>query len=193
MLCRRLGRSLRGRTCDNFLYGFKGAPSARQAGPCPAGSHAKTPSHQRGSRAGGGSVARSQAGSRETHRSGAAACRALWAEALRARRCRQSAVPAPAGSRSRQPRAHHDRAARTGRAVLLAPGILSPCKITVKGARCARVANAMALRATLECDLPRQDLGTYQEDGGKVEVTLCASARPMPSVNAGLTVFLLVL
>jgi hypothetical protein len=29
----------------------------------------------------------------------------------------------------------------------------------------AYVATAMALRATLECDLPRQDLGTYQEDG----------------------------
>jgi len=24
----------------------------------------------------------------------------------------------------------------------------------------------MALRATLECDLPRQDLGTYRKDGG---------------------------
>jgi hypothetical protein len=24
---------------------------------------------------------------------------------------------------------------------------------------------AMVLHATLECDLPRQDLGTYQEDG----------------------------
>jgi hypothetical protein len=32
-----------------------------------------------------------------------------------------------------------DRARRTGRAVLLTPGILSPRKITVKGARCARV------------------------------------------------------
>jgi hypothetical protein len=43
--------------------------------------------------------------------------------------------------------------ARTDRAVLLAPGILSPRKITVKGARDARVAYAMALRATLDCDL----------------------------------------
>ena len=34
-----------------------------------------------------------------------------------------------------------------------------------QGAPCAHVATAMALRATLECDLPRQDLGTYQEDG----------------------------
>ena len=57
-----------------------------------------------------------------------------------------------------------NRAVRVGRAVLHAPGILSPRKITVKG---ARVAAAMALRATLECDLPRQDIGTYQEDGGR--------------------------
>jgi hypothetical protein len=47
-----------------------------------------------------------------------------------------------------------------------------PSKITGKGAHCARVANAMALRATLECDLPRQDLGTYQEDGGIDETTV---------------------
>jgi hypothetical protein len=38
-------------------------------------------------------------------------------------------------------------------------------KITVKGARCAHVATPMALRAILECDLPRQDLGTYQRTG----------------------------
>ncbi len=54
--------------------------------------------------------------------------------------------------------------ARAGRAVLHAPGILSPRKITVKCARYARVLR-MALRATPDCDLPRQDLGTYQEDG----------------------------
>ncbi len=29
----------------------------------------------------------------------------------------------------------------------------------------------MALRATLECDLPRQDLGAYQENGGRVETS----------------------
>jgi hypothetical protein len=35
------------------------------------------------------------------------------------------------------------------------------------------VITAMALRATLECDLPRQDLGTYQEDGGGPEPLRC--------------------
>ena len=28
-------------------------------------------------------------------------------------------------------------------------------------------ASSMALRATPECDLPRQDLGTYRKDGSK--------------------------
>ena len=33
---------------------------------------------------------------------------------------------------------------------------------------------AMALRATLECDLPRQDLGSYQEErGGGPEPLRC--------------------
>jgi hypothetical protein len=61
---------------------------------------------------------------------GAAACRALRAEAHRARRCRRSAVPAPAGRQSRPQRAHGDRARRTSPAVRFAPGMLSPRKIT---------------------------------------------------------------
>jgi hypothetical protein len=59
---------------------------------------------------------------------------------------------------------------RAGRAVLHAPGTLSPRKITVKCARSARVL-WMALRATLDSDLPRQDLGTYREDGGNLRTT----------------------
>ena len=59
--------------------------------------------------------------------------------------------PHPQARRSPPLRARDDRA-RTSwpGAVLLAPGILSPGKITVKGARYARVAGAMALHATLE-------------------------------------------
>jgi hypothetical protein len=55
--------------------------------------------------------------------------------------------------------------ARAGWAVLLAPGILSPLKIIVKGARCARVAGAMAQAPPLSSDLARQDPGSYQKDG----------------------------
>jgi hypothetical protein len=38
------------------------------------------------------------------------------------------------------------------------PASCRRAQITVKSARCAHVAGAMALRATLECDLGRQDL-----------------------------------
>jgi hypothetical protein len=51
-------------------------------------------------------------------------------------------------------------------------------KITVKGARCARVAGAMALRATLDTDLSRQRSGTCREDGGRAD-SYINGANPM--------------
>jgi hypothetical protein len=75
--------------------------------------------------------------------------------------------PAPVGRRSPSLRTRDDRAARApGRAVLRAPGSLSPRKLTLKDATCGRVLRT-ALRAALDRELPRQDLGTYQEDGPK--------------------------
>jgi len=53
-------------------------------------------------------------------------------------------------------------------AVLLAPGILSPRKITVKTARSAR-ALRVALRASLDSGLTRQGIGAYQDDGSRPE------------------------
>jgi hypothetical protein len=53
-------------------------------------------------------------------------------------------------------------------AVPLALGILSPRKITVKAARSAR-ALRVTLRASLDSDLPRQEIGAYQEDGETVD------------------------
>jgi hypothetical protein len=50
-------------------------------------------------------------------------------------------------------------------AVLRSPGSLSPRKITIKGAPAARRRFAAQ---TLDTDLPRQDLGTYQEDGERL-------------------------
>jgi hypothetical protein len=47
--------------------------------------------------------------------------------------------------------------------------MISPGKITVKGARIARVAGAMAQAPPLSSDLPRKDPGSYQEDGGGAE------------------------
>ncbi len=52
-------------------------------------------------------------------------------------------------------------------------------KITVKGARCARVADAMALRATLDTDLPRQDTAPIRRTGKKSRsFALNLKARP---------------
>jgi hypothetical protein len=38
--------------------------------------------------------------------------------------------------------------------------------LTLKGATCGRVLRT-ALRAALDRELPRQDLGTYQQDGNR--------------------------
>ena len=59
------------------------------------------------------------------------------------------------------------RACKTGPGPSSVPGILSPRKITVKGAPSGRVATAMAQAPPLSCDLPRQDLGTYRKDGAE--------------------------
>ena len=59
-------------------------------------------------------------------------------------------------------------------------GILSPRKITIKGARYARVANADGASATLDADLPRQEIGTCQEDGPSTR-----PRGPAPSRSAG--------
>ena len=79
------------------------------------------------------------------------------AAAGRLPRIRRQAVPAATVPQRR---------ARTdSRAVLRSPGSLSPRKITIKGAPRARPRYA---GQTLDTELSRQDLGTYQEDGGRV-------------------------
>jgi len=67
--------------------------------------------------------------------------------------------PAPAAGR---PLAGTPRARKADRAVRLAPGILSPRKITIKG---APTGASPQPGQTLDTDLPRQDPGTYQTDG----------------------------
>jgi hypothetical protein len=47
------------------------------------------------------------------------------------------------------------------------PGIISPRKITVKGAPSGRVAEAMAQAPPLSSDLPQQELGTSRKDGAE--------------------------
>jgi hypothetical protein len=79
---------------------------------------------------------------------------------------------APAG---RQPRSNAPKVtatASTDRAVLLAPGILSPRKRSQ-----SRPYVLFSLRALhLDSDLPGQDLGTYQEDGGGSAASSIAAA-----------------
>jgi hypothetical protein len=73
------------------------------------------------------------------------------------------------------------RASTDGRAVLLAPGILSPRKITIKGTPAARRRFAAQ---TLDTDLPRQDLGTYQEDGRGLERPVLDNCRTSKAAHA---------
>jgi predicted ABC-type ATPase len=81
-------------------------------------------------------------------------------------RCWQQAAPAATVPQRRT---------RTdSRAVLRSPGSLSPRKITIKGAPLARPRCA---GQTLDTDLPRQDLGTYQEDGRAAEGSLSQVVR----------------
>jgi len=56
------------------------------------------------------------------------------------------AAAAAATRRTPPSRTPADRGCKNGRAVLLAPGILSPRKLTVKGAPCGRVAPRRPLR-----------------------------------------------
>jgi hypothetical protein len=75
-----------------------------------------------------------------------------------------AAAPTPrsAGRRYRPQRSRSAAPAQRAGAVLRSPGSLSPRKITIKGTPAARLRFAAQ---TLDTDLPRQVLGTYQEDG----------------------------
>ena len=94
-----------------FTY-FKGRAKARRAGLCPAQVTRRDAEVTQGSGdlAGGESWRKPARGSRGRANSGAAACRALRAEAHRARRCRRLAAPAPRRRPVPPQRAHDDRA-----------------------------------------------------------------------------------
>jgi hypothetical protein len=69
---------------------------------------------------------------------------------------------------------------KTRPAVLLAPGILSPCRDHSQD-RSLRSRPLVALRASLECDLARQDPRAYQEGGSSDEALACyAKCGTMP-------------
>ena len=147
--------------CDNFLYGFKGTPSARQPGRPPPRSGA-------GSRSTGGLIRRNVPPIAAEVAGGPCRCRA----GLARRSFRAEALVAAAAPRIAAP--HRPQTVPAAAPLAVTAGAERPsssrrascrrAKITFKSARCARVLR-MALRATLDTDLPRQDLGTYQEDG----------------------------
>ena len=105
---------------------------------------------------------------------GAAGNRALRAEAHRARHRRRTAAPYPQPGASRRYAAAVTARTEADRAVRLAPGILSPRKITIKGAPTGASPQA---GQTLDTDLPRQDPGTYQTDGPDSTRPLTAPLR----------------
>ena len=152
--------------CYNFLYGFKGTPSGRANR-----AEARAVSGRAGTRSHRGRM-RKPAGPDKRREPGgvAGATVRLWGRqpappfrlgSLRAGHCRHGR-PAPHPSTG-GPRRYAPAMTRAGehqaRAVLHAPGILSPGKPTLKGAPCGRVLRT-ALRAALDRELPRQDLGT---------------------------------
>jgi len=57
------------------------------------------------------------------------------------------------------------------------PGILSPVKITVKGAPDGRVFDGAQTAPPLSSDLPWQILATYRKDGGRARQLFTVSGR----------------
>ena len=152
-------------SCENFLYGFKGTPSGRASRPArPERAGREAGVIARGRERDGGKPPETR-GQQGLACSGAAAARALRPEALRSRALPPGGLPAPAGRRLRAPTLPDDRA-RTAAGPSSTRRAFSRRARSSKCARCARVLR-MALRATLDCDLPRQDLGTYPQDGTK--------------------------
>jgi hypothetical protein len=133
MTCRNDRRSPRRqrtlpRCCDNFLYGFKGTPPARQAvrpGPVRTRERESIEDSRELTREQSQWPAGRQALCRLWGGRPAAPCRA---GALGARRRHQASRPAPAGRQFPQQRGRCTATARTDRAILLAPDILSPRK-----------------------------------------------------------------
>jgi hypothetical protein len=113
--------------CNNFLHGFKGTHSAGRQAVRPAavdrGMDARPPAGE--AKRSGGTVLCRQGGGGDSPTPGTAACRSLWAgkPPVAARR---PASPLPARNQFPLQRCPAVAPARAGRAVLHAPGILSP-------------------------------------------------------------------
>ena len=158
----RAGRC-RPRTGEQYLYVFKGTPSARRAvRPWPGSAQAhgspRECANRRGCRAAGGRVLGSLAVTRAAAWPAASSAAAHRRGPLPPRR-----YPAPAAD---GPRRYAPLVATPARTAGPSSSRRASCrraKITVKSAPYGRVLR-MALRATLECDLPRQNPAPIKED-----------------------------
>jgi len=165
-----------------FSTDFKGTPSARQPGPgwvrsgrklraarraSPA-RHPAAPAGVAGTTQSEGAAALPRPSGRQP--SGHGGCRPGWQA-----RTRRSREPAVTPRRPRLP---------NGPPVPLAPGMLSPRKDHSQGRACG--ASLAPQGQTLDSDLPRQDLGTYREGRGRVEVSCqwLTAGRPDASVSS---------
>src|SRR6266542_3247904 len=170
--------------CEDFLHGHQGHAFGAPAGTARAALRAQTARHQAASPA-------------QHPRSAAGGCGVPPPLAA-------AASPLPTGGRPasrRLPRAvsPHPAAGGAGRSAWRprlqeltgrpprASHPVTGTKITVKGARYAHVADAMALRATLDTDLPRQDPAPIRRTG---KDRLKQAARASISVREAYTCLL---
>jgi hypothetical protein len=103
--------------------------------------------------------------------------RDLRAEALRSRTPPPRRCPAPAGRRYRPQRSLSAATARMDRAVLLAPGILSPSKDHRQGRARGRVADAMAQAPPLTLIFHGKNSAPIRRTGAKWGILLAARCR----------------
>jgi hypothetical protein len=149
-------------TCESFLYVFKGTPAARQA-------------EQPAMHLGAGRRASAKASGRRAEPRGMGD---MGASAVRwggsplpaggnppSRQPPGPADPAPDARRYSPPRRRWPGPPKSWRPSSPRQPSCRRAKITVKGAH--GVANAMAQAPPLSSDLPRQQRGAYQEDGGE--------------------------
>ena len=138
------------RCCENFLHDLKGAPPARQRRAGGPDAKQGTRSHRAGMRDRDGHHHQDQGGGAVGHcpTPGRRPCRALSGGSPDGRAAAaRSAGPHPQVGGTRRNAAPMAAPAKTGPGPSSVPGILSPRKITVKGAPCGRVATAMGASA----------------------------------------------
>ena len=155
--------------CDNFLHGFKGAPSGRAGRTALAGPRLSRDALTGSALSAGRAAWRGDGNRRATvqRRGGGSTPLPTTGSPPVAGPPPPRRGPAPASPRLRPPADCQCRATRTGWGRPPVAGHPLTAKDHSSRARLRRVADAMALRATLDNDLSRKGLGAYQ-DGGQI-------------------------